>query len=246
MPSSAFGLTPVQGRLTPSRMLRALTLTLGQLGDRAILRVLAKSLALTLAIFVVAALGVFAGLRHWLAGFAGGYDDGLAGVAAVALFLVAGWLLFRVVAIAVIGLFGDEVVAAVERRHYPAAHAIARDVGMGRASRMALGSAVRALAINLVMTPVYLALLFTAIGPAIAFFLVNAWLLGRDLGDMVASRHMDDATMRGWRTATRGWRFVLGLVVAGVFVVPLANLFAPILGAGMATHLFHRARRGTA
>ena len=33
-------------------MLRAFTLSLGQLGDAAILRVLAKSLALTVAIFV--------------------------------------------------------------------------------------------------------------------------------------------------------------------------------------------------
>ena len=143
------------------------------------------------------------------------------------------------VAIAVIGLFGDAIVAAVEARHYPAAHAVAREVGFVRSGRMALASAARALGINLAMTPVYLALLFTAIGPAIAFFLVNGWLLGRDLGDMVASRHMDDATMRGWRKATRGQRFVLGLAVAGLFVVPLANLFAPILGAAMATHLFH-------
>lgn len=89
-------------------------------------------------------------------------------------------------------------------------------------------------------------MLFTAIGPAIAFFLVNGWLLGRDLGDMVASRHIDDATMRGWRKATRGQRFVLGLAVAGLFVVPLANLFAPILGAAMATHLFHGGRGGHA
>ena len=121
-----------------------------------------------------------------------------------------------------------------------------KSADMFEAMRMALASAVRALGINLVMTPVYLALLFTAIGPAIAFFLVNGWLLGRDLGDMVASRHMDDATMRGWRKATRGQRFVLGLAVAGLFVVPLANLFAPILGAAMATHLFHGGRGGHA
>ncbi|MEH3159029.1 MAG: EI24 domain-containing protein, partial [Sphingomonas taxi] len=86
--------------------------------------------------------------------------------------------------------------------------------------------------------------LFTAIGPAIAFFLVNAWLLGRDLGEMVASRHMDDAAMRGWRRATRGERFVLGLAGTGLFVVPLLNLFAPIVGAGMATHLFHASKGG--
>ncbi|MGP7795307.1 EI24 domain-containing protein [Sphingomonas sp. CLY1604] len=226
-------------------MLRALALSIGQLGDPAILRVAGKSLLVTLAIFAALAVGVFEILRRWLAGFAGGYDDGLAGVVAVVVFVLAAWLLFRVIAIAVLGVFADDVVAAVEARHYPAAHAAARPAGLGRSLRMGLGSAARAIAVNLLMLPVYLALLFTAIGPAIAFFLVNAWLLGRDLGDMVASRHMDDATMRGWRKATRGRRFATGLAGTGLFVVPLVNLLAPILGAQLATHLFHASRGAT-
>ena len=225
-------------------MIRAFLLTIRQLSDRAILGVLAKSLLVTLAIFAALAFGVFELLRRWVTGFAGGYDDGLAGVAAIALFVLSAWLLFRVVAIAVIGLFGDAVVAAVEVRHYPAAHAAARSVSLTRSGRMALGSAGRAIGVNLLLIPVYIALLFTAIGPAIAFFLVNSWLLGRDWGDMVASRHMDDATMRGWRKATRGQRFVLGLVGTGLFVVPGVNLFAPIVGAAMATHLFHASSKG--
>jgi len=227
-------------------MLRALTLSIAQLGQPAIVRVLGKSLLVTLAIFAALAFGVFATLRHWLAGFAGGYDDGLAGTAAVVCFVLSAWLLFRVIAVAVLGVFGDEVVAAVEARHYPAAHAAARPVRLARSLRMGLGSAGRAVAVNLLMVPVYLALLFTAIGPAIAFFLVNAVLLGRDLGEMVASRHMDDATMRGWRKATRAQRFALGLAGTGLFVVPLVNLVAPILGAAMATHLFHASRGGRA
>ncbi|MCP3735497.1 EI24 domain-containing protein [Sphingomonas sp. RP10(2022)] len=225
-------------------MLRALSLSVAQLGDAAILKVLAKSLAVTLAIFVALGAALFALLHRAFADLGATWGDGLAGAMTVVLFVLAAWLLFRVVAIAVIGLFGDAIVAAVEARHYPAAHAAARDVGFARSGRMALGSAARAVAINLAMAPVYLVLLFTAVGPAIAFFLVNALLLGRDLGDMVASRHMDDATMRGWRTATRGWRFALGLAATGLFVVPVLNLLAPILGAAMATHLFHASKRG--
>lgn len=226
-------------------MMRAFTLSIRQLTDPAILRVLAKSLATTLAIFAALGVALYLGLR-WLFGAWAGVEigGGLAGAAAVVLLVLGAWLLFRVVAIAVIGLFGDEVVAAVEARHYPAAHAAARPVGLRRSTRIALGSAGRAVAINLLMIPAYLALLFTAIGPAIAFFLVNALLLGRDLAEMVASRHMTDATMRGWRTATRGRRFVLGLAGTGLFVVPGLNLFAPILGAAMATHLFHASMKG--
>jgi uncharacterized protein involved in cysteine biosynthesis len=225
-------------------MLRALTLSIAQLGQPAILRVLGKSLLVTLAIFAALGVALYVGLRALFAAWVGAYGDGLAGAAAVVLLVLGAWLLFRVIAIAVLGVFGDEVVAAVEARHYPTAHAAARPVSLARALRLGLGSAGRAVAVNALMVPVYLALLFTAVGPAIAFFLVNALLLGRDLGEMVASRHMDDATMRGWRKATRAQRFVLGLVGTGLFVVPLVNLVAPILGAAMATHLFHASQWG--
>lgn len=226
-------------------MIRAFILTIGQLTDRAILRVLAKSLLVTFAIFAALGFGLYLGLGYAFETLVGAeYGGGLAGAAAVVLLVIGAWLLFRIVAIAVIGLFGDEVVAAVEARHYPGAHAAARPVSIARSGRMAFGSAGRTLAINLLMVPVYIALLFTAVGPAIAFFLVNAGLLGRDLGEMVASRHMDDAMMRGWRKATRGQRFVLGLVGTGLFVVPVVNLLAPIVGAGMATHLFHASKKG--
>ena len=136
----------------------------------------------------------------------------------------------------------DGVVAAVEARHYPAALSSARAVPLHRSMRMGLGSAARFLLVNLVMTPVYLALLVTGVGTAAAFFVVNARLLGRDLTDMVASRHLPGAAMRDWRTANTGGRFLLGLAGTGLFVVPVVNLLAPVLGAAMATHLFHRTR----
>jgi len=226
-------------------MVRAFLLSMAQLGDAAILRVLGKSLLVTLALFVAAGVALYLALHAAFARLVGSdYGGGLAGVAVVVLLGLGAWLLFRVVAIAVIGVFADDVVAAVEAKHYPAAHARARDVSMGRSLRMGIGSAARAILVNLLMVPLYIALLFTAIGAAVAFFLVNGWLLGRDLGDMVASRHGTDATMRGWREATRGRRFALGLAGTGLFVVPVVNLLAPILGAAMATHLFHASNEG--
>jgi CysZ protein len=55
----------------------------------------------------------------------------------------------------------------------------------------------------------------------------------------VAARHMDAAAMRGWRATTKSGRFVLGLANTGLFVVPVLNIAAPVLGAAMATHYFH-------
>lgn len=221
-------------------MFHALLLSLAQLGDPTIRRVLAKSLGVTLAIFAALGAAIWWGLDTALAGWR--YHNALAGVAASVATLLALWLLFRAVAVLVVGVFADDVVAAVERRHYPDALASARAVPLHRSLRMGLGSAARFLLVNLVMLPVYVALLVTGVGTAAAFFLVNAWLLGRDLSDMVASRHLFPAAMRDWRKANAGKRFLLGLAGTGLFVVPVINLLAPVLGAAMATHLFHRTR----
>jgi len=219
-------------------MLSAFTLAVAQLGDRRILSVLGKSVALTLVIFAgLGALG-WLGLGPALA-WAGldansGTSDGLRALLAVVLTLLAGWLLFRLVALAVLQLFADEVVAAVEAQHYPAAAASARKLGLAEEVRNGLRGLIRALLYNLAALPVALLLLPTAIGPAVVFGLVNAVLLGRELSDIVALRHAGSA-LPGALT-----RAVLGGVVVVLLTVPLINLLAPVLGAAMATHLVHR------
>ncbi len=221
-------------------MLRSLFLSLGQLGDPKIAAVFLKSLAVTLVIVVAPGIWLWVAMPGLMAG-AGLGDSGtwLAHLGAVLATGILAWLLFRAVAIAVLQFFADDVVAAVEAKHYPAALASARPVRFDRALVMGLGSAGRAVLVNLVAFPLYIVLIVTGVGTPIAFILINGWLLGRDLGDMVAARHLPREAMRGWRTTTRVPRFVLGVAVAGLFVVPILNLLAPILGAAMATHLFH-------
>ncbi|VVT08409.1 conserved membrane hypothetical protein [Sphingomonas sp. EC-HK361] len=225
-------------------MFRALALSVAQLNDPVIRRVLVQSLALTLAVFAGLGILVWWGTRALLATWSGAYSGEIASVVAVLATLLALWLLFRAVAILVVGVFADAVVETVEAKHYPAALASARAVPFHQAMIMGLRSGLRFVVVNLVVLPVYIALLVTGVGAPILFFAVNAWLLGRDLGEMVAARHMDAAAMRGWRKATGGPRFLLGLAATALFVVPVLNILAPILGAAMATHLFHGGRKG--
>jgi CysZ protein len=108
---------------------------------------------------------------------------------------------------------------------------------------MSVRSAARILIWNLLAAPFYLLLLITGIGPLLLFSAVNAIALGRDLGEMVAARHLEGAALERWLAETRFRRAALGLISAWLFLIPFANLLAPLVSAAAATHFFHRGRR---
>ena len=225
-------------------LLRSLSLGLSQLGDRAILWVLAKSLLVTLILTVALGIAVIWAGQTALARFELSEETGvLVGVALTLGVIAAAWLLFRAIAIPVINFFGDDIVLAVEARHYPGALAASRPMTVATGIRLGLASVGRLLLFNLLALPAYVLLLFTAIGPIILFFAINAILLGRDLGDMVSIRHADPARRKAWLHETRVDRFILGLIVSGIFLLPFINLLAPIVGAAAMTHLFHAKAR---
>ncbi|MFN3863826.1 MAG: EI24 domain-containing protein [Erythrobacter sp.] len=221
-------------------VLSALVLALGQLGDRRIVAVVAKSAALTLALFVAAGTGLYFGLAA--AGARYGIDAGWAGLAAALLVPAAMWLLFRVVAMAVLQFFADEVVAAVEARHYPARAAQAQALPLRRDLANAVRGLLRALGYNLLALPLAGLVAFTAIGPALVFLAVNAVLLGRELTDMAWLRHA--RSLAGGNPAGKAERFLLGASIAGLMLVPVFGLFGPVIGAAAGTHLVLRRLEG--
>ena len=93
--------------------------------------------------------------------------------------------------------------------------------------------------LNLMALPFYFVLLFTAIGPFILFFLLNAYLIGREYFELVATRHMDQSEAAALRRRNREGPFLCGGVIMALFIVPVANIFAPIIGAAMMVHIFH-------
>jgi uncharacterized protein involved in cysteine biosynthesis len=224
----------------------SLLLALGQLADPKVIGILLKSLAVTLVLFALVAWGGWYAL-DWLLAQAGLEDslfngaEGVRGLASLLLAIVGFWLAWRIVALGVINFFADEVVQAVERRHYPHAASQARDLPVGEQLSSSLKAALRALLVNLVALPFALALLFTGIGTALLFWLVNAVLVGRELQDMVWLRHRRHAADPA--PVARGERFMLGGAIAALLALPLVNLLAPLLGAAAATHLIHRKDR---
>jgi CysZ protein len=165
--------------------------------------------------------------------------EGLRGLASLLGVILGGWILWRVLAIAVMQVFADEVVAAVEARHFPAALAAARPPGWNVELATGAKAAARALLANLVALPFALVLLITGIGTPLLFWAVNALLLGRELTEMVWLRHAHAAGAPVPLPLPGSQRFLLGGIVAALLLVPFINLLAPFLGAAMATHLVH-------
>lgn len=218
-----------------TRTVHALLLVLRDLPQPRVLRILGQSVALTLLIFSAIGAAIFFGARgaidqaDWLAG----PGRGIAEIAVILALIAASWLLFRAVAMIVIGFFADAIIADVEARHYPEAARRAVDPGWRQELGLAFASLARLIGGNLLALPVYILLLVTGIGTPIFAFIVNALLLGRDLEAMILARH--PALPR----LGRGARWSLGALSAAAFLVPVANLLAPLIGAAMAVHMIH-------
>lgn len=218
-------------------VLIALLRALPSVFHRATFRLLLRTLLLTLLIFAGLGALLWWGLHALRLHYQWG-GGGLVEAAATTLAVVAlGWLLFRTVAMAIMALFADDIIVAVERDSYPAAAASARPVGVTRSIALALRSVARAIGCNLLALPLYVVLLVTGVGTIGLFLALNAYLLGKDMADMVQPRHPDLPPVGGFA------RWLAGLVSALLFLVPGINLLAPILSAAMAVHMLHGTRK---
>jgi uncharacterized protein involved in cysteine biosynthesis len=214
-------------------MIQALMLSLQSLSDRRVAAVLVKIILLTIVSLVILGIGLWFALQ-WVFGWLNVNDDGFwSGLLSGAMIILFSILLFRVVAVAMTWVFADDIIDAVEDRHYPRQAALGKRPSLGAGLQMAVRSIVRVLGYNLLALPLYLLLLFTGVGTAIAFLLINALLLGRDLEDMLIARHGAKGAMNKLP------RLMLGLMGTFGMLVPLVNFLVPILATATAVHLVH-------
>jgi uncharacterized protein involved in cysteine biosynthesis len=218
-------------------MLSALSRAVAQLPQPEMRGALIRSVAWACLVFVLLWWGLAALFDHELV-----RDERwiriLAGILGAFAAPVVTWLLFPSVVLMILGFYSEAIIQAVERRHYPnlATPSESRQVAnLWSGIRLALIGLV----LNIVALPLYL--LFPGLN-LVLFLGLNGYLLGREYFDVVALRRVD------WRAAQRLWRshrmiFILsGVVVAGLFALPVVNLVAPIIGLAAAVHLVERFR----
>ncbi len=208
---------------------------LDQMDDPVFIGVVWRSVAWTLVGFVAvgallawgghAALATYGGWLGWLGALLGSV-----GAALLALYL------FLPLASVVASLFANRVATAVERRFYPnlpppQPAPFAQQAWDG----VALG--LRVLAWQIAT----LVLLVTPLAPVAvpAGWLICAWSVGRGLFVAVAMRRMTRENAAAVYASRRPAVLVQGGVMAIASVVPLLNLFVPVLGIATMVHLMH-------
>jgi uncharacterized protein involved in cysteine biosynthesis len=199
---------------------------------------LIKVVLCTFASFLLLGVGMWFALDWffaWLNIQNGAY---LSALLSLAIIPISAFLLFRVVAVAITWIFADDIIDAVEDRYYPQKAAFGKRPGVGAGVHMAVRSIARVVGYNLLALPLYIVLLVTGIGTAIAFMLLNALLLGKDLEDMLIARH---GASQG--SIHKLPRLLLGFVGTIGMLIPFFNLLAPVLATAMAVHVVHSGNR---
>lgn len=215
-------------------MIQALLLAIGQLDDPAFRAPLFKgALGSALALLGLAA-GCSAGLG-WLAEGQAGWIAAIAPWLGGAAGLLLAWWLFLPVAIAIAGAFAGEVAAAVEQRHYPGLPP-AQGASTAAQAWWSLRFALRMTLLQILLLPL---LFIPVVGFTIALVISARWL-GMGVLEGTAQLRMTTGEARAAWRARRGASWLLGLALALLGLVPLANLLVPVLGIGAAVHLLRR------
>jgi len=216
---------------------------LRQLGDPRFRRVLGLGLALTLALLVGAYAAFLAVLQSFtpdsieipLVGPVGGIDT-LLGLGSALFMLGLSIFLMVPVTAAFTGFFLEDVVQAVEARHYPDLLPVPRPRLMD-----ALIDSANFLAL-LIVVNLGAVLIYPFAGPALplVFWAVNGLLLGREYFTLVAMRRLGRAGAKALRRRHWAQVWLAGTLMAAPLSVPVVNLLIPLLGAATFTHLFQR------
>mgnify|MGYP005721909539 FL=1 len=219
-------------------MLKIALITIAQISEPSLRQILVKSLLISLVSIMACGLLAWVLLgKFGLLGF--GFLDTFLPWIGGALIVVIGFVFFPSTIMVIGGLFSDEIISTIEERHYP------KNIGSNHVSllisiRTGLTVIIIATIINICLLPFYaLGMLLPGLSFVI-FYLGNGYLIGRELFETVAQRHLPVNEARQLRK--RYFQNVLlgGGLITFVATIPLINLATPLFGIGFMVHLYHK------
>jgi CysZ protein len=211
---------------------------LGQMGDPRFRRVLLIGVGVTFALLAGITWGVQLVLPDTVSlpwfGEIGWLSSLLSGFILVSMIGMSMFLMVPVASLFT-GLFLEQVADAVEAKHYPqlppANKAVFSDVLIDSVKFFGL-----LIVVNMLAVVIYL--LSTIMAP-IVFWMVNGILLGREYFQLVAMRRLGRKGANELRKKYRFTIWMTGFLMAVPLSLPLINLFIPVMGVAVFTHIFH-------
>jgi CysZ protein len=213
-------------------MIQAATLALRDIFSPPFRGVLAKSLAITIALLASLWLALQWLLSSWVTLPWPWVDTAISVLTGVGLLVGLAFLIAPVTALFA-GLFLDQVAEVVERTHYTA-DTVGTPLPIGRSLITSLRFLGVVVAVNAVALPLVL-----IVGFGFLIFLVaNAYLLGREYFELAALRHHSAEVVRRLRLRHSRRIFMAGLFVAGFLAVPVVNLLGPLFATSLMVHVY--------
>lgn len=221
-------------------MFYAFLRSLGQFRDSDFRRLLWRGVGFAIAALVC--LWALAwGFFSWSAFFESSWLEGLFDVGGFAAIFLLTFFLFPGFVTLSLSFFLEDILAAVEKRDYPALPA-PRAQGVLEM----LGTTAKFTGVLIVLNLLFLPAYFFPILGFVLFLAMNGYLLGREYFELVAARRLDPDAAKIFRTTHRVQLFFCGITIALLSMIPGLNLAVPAFGAALALHLFERLRRKTA
>lgn len=144
-----------------------------------------------------------------------------------------GWFMLPVLVILIAGAFQDVTIHRVESVEYP--DKVRQDEPRFWPDVVHdIRFTLKALALNISILPFY----FIGIGFVLTI-LLNSYLLGREFFESAAGYHLGKADARQLGRRNRKMVYGSGLLITLVSLVPVLNLFAPIIAIVWMVHLYH-------
>ena len=151
--------------------------------------------------------------------------------------LIFGALLLPPITIIIGSIYSDSIVDHIEKKYYPSR------LGMRQIKLSELGFSISKnfciTIMNILLAPVYLIGTFFPIISFLIFYSVNGYLIGKELFETVASRHLEMKDRYLLKKQNNNKVIIGGIIMVGISTIPILNLIAAVLGIVFMTHFFH-------
>ncbi len=151
--------------------------------------------------------------------------------------LFATFLLFPAIVTIIVGFFLEEVVDAVETRHYPSEPA-PRPQPLSEVLAITTKFALIVAALNILFLPIYLLLFLLPPLNLVLYYLLNGYLVSREYYELVALRRLEPRPARRLRRAHRGRLLLAGVILVFFMTIPIVNFVTPVLATAFMVHVF--------